>query len=177
MFSNGQVSFMLSKPARFVEKISAYLAVTAIVYLLAVVAFSVIARIVFDFSDTRINFLIPGAIEQASYALLVAVFASIPPAIKQGGLVHVDIFTKKLPVTFQRFTARLWFVVLAVVAVTLTWLFAEETKTLFLRGDTTQDLHLPMFVFYAVVTFECFALAVIALDEAMHPRSQTESVV
>lgn len=177
MFSNGQISLVFAKPARFVEKVSAYLAVAAIVYLLAVVAFSVIARIVFDFSDTRINFLIPGAIEQASYALLIAVFASIPPAIKDGGLVHVDIFTKKLPVSFQNFAARLWFAVLAVVAVTLTWLFAEETQTLFLRGDTTQDLHLPMFVFYGVVTFECFALALIALDEAMSPRSQAASTV
>ena len=160
---------LIVKGARIAEKSCEAVAISALVYLLGVVALNVLARVFFDLSDARLNFLVHGAIEQAAYALLITVFAALPSSIRTG-LVSVDILTRKLPQKAQIFAARLWFFVLLILAVVLAVLFGEEAVTAFGRGDTTQDIHAPLYVFYAALTLACCALALVSLCAALVPE-------
>lgn len=157
---------IIGKAAHYAERICGGIAVLSIALLLAVVAANIGARAIFDLSGTRINFLVPGAIEQAKFALLIAVFAAFPPSIKTA-LVSVDFLVEKLPKRLQKYAERLWFFVLFLFAVILVWLFGEEALTLFERGDTTQDIHVPLFIFYVIIALECAALALVSLREVL----------
>ena len=141
----------------------------ACVYLLATVALNIIARPIFSATDGRIDFLVPGAIEQATYALLIFTFAAIPAA-GQAGLVNVDVFIGRLPRPAKSLLERFWRLVLVVLACVLCWKFGVETVTKFGRGDLTQDLRIPHYIFYAVITVECAALAIISLSDALASR-------
>lgn len=150
------------------RRASAYLAMAAGVYLLGVVAFNVAARAVFDATEGDVNFIIPGAIEQSTYALLVFVFASISASLP-GGLVRVDLLISAFPRLLRRGLEILWSIVLVALAAALLWLFFEETAKLYERGDLTQDLRLPLWLFYALVTHQCAVIAAIALFGAACP--------
>jgi TRAP-type C4-dicarboxylate transport system permease small subunit len=168
------LSSLLTTPATLARKACESLAMLATAYLLFVVAFNIAARAVFDLTGGSINFLINGAIEQAAYALLILVFASLPAAL-HSGLVSVDVLTTKLPDGIQSLAKRVWFLVFFGFALLLLWLFAHETATSFVRGDSSQDLGIPLYVFFTVITVECAALALVSLREALSP-TPAESV-
>ncbi|MFV0244239.1 MAG: TRAP transporter small permease [Qingshengfaniella sp.] len=142
------------------------LAMAAIAYLLAVVAFNVAARIVFDLSGAEINLMIPGAIEQASYVLGLIVLAALGAAMPSG-MISVDLFTERLPAPLRTGLARLWYAVVLVLALVLVWLLAHETLALAARGEQSQDLRLPMSWITGAFTLECLLLALICLREAV----------
>jgi TRAP-type C4-dicarboxylate transport system permease small subunit len=157
--------------AGWVEATCVGLAVVALAYMVFVVGFNVLARIVFDLSDTAINFMLPGAIEQVSYLLGLIALAALTASMS-GGMIAVDIVVGRLPKALQIVIARLWFVAIIVLAVTLGRLFYHETLATFARQEQTQDLRLPMYLIYGVYTLECAALAVVALREALTNRGQ-----
>ena len=138
------------------------IAVLAILMLFGVVAFNIVARLIFDLTGGAVNVLILGAIELSKYALLIAVFAAIP-AMQARGLIRVDILSRSFPAWTRRVLDAFWSVLLFVFAMILAWMFAEEAMTAFSRGDETQDLRMPLWLFHAITTFECIALAVLVL--------------
>ncbi|QEW20793.1 TRAP-type C4-dicarboxylate transport system, small permease component [Marinibacterium anthonyi] len=157
---------ILNRMARWAEMFSLGLAGLATVYLLFVTAFNVATRALFDLSGTAVNLMIPAAIEQASYALLLLVFAALGAAARKN-MIAVDLFVGRFPAVIRTGAARLWFLLIMVLAVVLAWSFGEEAIKLAGRGDVTQDLGLPLWTFYAAITVECLALAVICLAEGL----------
>ncbi|MDK3018849.1 TRAP transporter small permease [Pseudodonghicola flavimaris] len=162
---------LIRRLSGWIEAACIALAAVALAYMVFVVGFNVLARIVFDLTDTAINFMIPGAIEQVSYLLGLIALAALTASMS-GGMIAVDILVGRLPGTLQILIARLWFVAIIVFALTLSWLFYHETLATFARQEETQDLRLPMYLIYGLYTLESLALAVVALREALTNRGQ-----
>ncbi|MGQ9365600.1 TRAP transporter small permease [Azospirillum sp. ST 5-10] len=134
------------------------IAFAATVAMLAVVVESVAARALFDATGGEINLIVPGAIELASYFLLILVFAALPRAAL-GGLVSVDLLVGALPGWLRRALERTWDLALAAFGGILAWLFGEKTLTMAARGDATQDLEVPLYLIYGTLTLFCLGLA------------------
>ncbi|WP_425053618.1 TRAP transporter small permease [Psychromarinibacter sp. S121] len=156
----------LGRIVRWVEIFCLALAVIALLYMLGIVAFNVVARTVFDMTGTAVNFMIPGAIEQVSYLLGIIVLAAIAVSMKVG-MISVDILVGRLPTRARNYVARFWFFGVVALAVVVGWQFWEEAHATFSRGEETQDLRIPMFLIYGLYSIECFALAIVALREAL----------
>ena len=155
---------------RIAVKICEIIAFAAVLVLFAVVAFNVVGRAIFDMTHSAVNLMIPGAIELASYTLLIAVFAAFPVSLKHG-MVRVDVLIGHLPKALRGLLNRLWSLVTLVLAVTLVRLFFAEMQTVYAQGDTTQDLRVPLWPVYGVLTFECAVLALAALAELIWPSN------
>lgn len=156
----------LSRAADLAERASLWLAGGMCVYMLGVVAFNVAARTLFDATGAAVNLMIPAAIEQASYALLILVMAALSVSARKG-MIAVDLFVHRMPRVVQTIAARLWFLLMMALALVLAQAFGAEAITLAGRGDVTQDLGLPLWLFYAVITVECLGLALICLAEGL----------
>lgn len=136
-----------------------------LLYMVFVVAFNVLARIIFDVSDTGVNMMIPGAIEQVSYLLGIVALAALAASLKEG-MIAVDFVVERLPDLPRALVARFWFLGVVVLATVLAWLFWEDAHATYLRGEETQDLRIPMFLIFGFYALQCLALAIIALREA-----------
>lgn len=147
------------------------IAALALSVLLAVVSGGILTRLLFDLSGGRVNLLFEGAIELATYALLITVFAALPRATR-GGLVNVDLFTTALPDAVNRWLDRLWLALFALFASVLAWRYGMQTLLSLRRGDATQDLQLPLYWFFGYVTIACIGLTVAAARIALSRRPQ-----
>ncbi|MFK7903407.1 MAG: TRAP transporter small permease [Nitratireductor sp.] len=158
------------------------LAIFAGVFLFAVVSLNIIARLIFDLSDGAINFMLSGAIELAQYSLMVLIFAAIPAALNIGtagkssntGLIRVDVFSQKFSHTVQNALNKFWLLCIAAFALVLVAQFFEQSITTFYRGDETQDLRLPLWIFYALASVANTALALLALAQCFGISDQNE---
>lgn len=121
-------------------------AAAALAVLLGVVAVNVVGRAVFDATGQGINLMIPGAIELSRYALMVLVFAALPRAA-EAGMVRVDLVIEHLPWPLRRGLERLWSLAVAAFGGAAGWLLLEKAVLEAARGDVTQDLGLPMWLF------------------------------
>lgn len=138
--------------------ISVVLSSAALGFLLLVVAASIITRSLYDSSGGGIDLLIPGAIEAASYTLLVLIFSALPLAASEG-LIKVEFLTARLPQALRQGLDRLWLLLASVFGGLMVWNFALETLTALQRGDATQDMQIPLFLFYGFITVAAAAFA------------------
>lgn len=156
----------IRRSARLMETACLTIGVICLLYMVFVVAFNVAARIVFDVTDTAINWMIPGAIEQVSYLLGLIALAALAASMRQG-MIAVDFVVGQLPPLPKALVARFWYLGIVAFALVLSWLFYHDMQAALARGEVTQDLRIPMYLIYAVYALECVALAVIALHEAL----------
>lgn len=163
---NASVLGLIQQAMHWLRVLCQGIAVLAILMLFGVVAFNIVARLIFDLTGGSVNFLILGAIELSKYALMIAVFAAIP-AMHATGLIRVDILSRSFPAWIQRVLDALWSVLLLIFAVILAWMFAEEATTAFSRGDETQDLRMPLWLFHVIASLECMALAFLVLGSVL----------
>jgi len=147
------------------------IAMVAGTYLLLIVAGSIVVRSVFDMTGGSVNFMFDGAIEQSRFALLIMVFAALPAGL-QSGFVSVDILVERFPRIIRNAMQRMWFMTTCVGAVVLAWLFYHEALKMFGRGDVTQDLGLPLYPFYGIISVECLALAFVAFAQIFAPDTE-----
>lgn len=148
------------------------LAALALTALLAVVSASILTRLLFDLSAGRINLLFSGAIEIASYALLVTIFAALPRAVPSG-LVKVDVLIGAESRRWSAWLDRFWLLILAGFAGVLAWRYALQTLLSLRRGDATQDLQLPLYGFFGYAGVACAGLAVVAVWVALSRESDS----
>lgn len=132
----------------------AYFSMTGMV--LIVVA-SVLGRIVFDITGGGLNLVLPGSIELVSYALLIMVFSSLPRAVVNR-LVSVDLLLAKLPRTARQILERLWDLLLATFTIVIGTLFFHKMVIMFERGDVSQDLGIPLFIIYGILSLCCVCI-------------------
>lgn len=136
--------------------------VAALSLMLAVVSAQVLARLLFNASGQQLNFMFSGSIEIASYALLLLIFAALPQSCAQG-LVRVELFSRSWPAHWQRAFDRLWLVMVALFALAIASQAWNQTASSWRRGLTTQDLNLPMSVFYGYIVITSLCLMGAAL--------------
>jgi TRAP-type C4-dicarboxylate transport system permease small subunit len=137
-----------------------------LLYMVCVVGLNVLARIVFDATGTTVNLMIPGAIEQVSYLLGVVALAGLTASLSNG-MIAVDFVIARLPGRGQALVARFWFLALVALALVLCWLFYEDMRATYRRGEESQDLRVPMYLIYGLFTLQSLALAVVALREML----------
>ena len=142
--------------------------------LLLIVACNIVARLLHNLTGGAVSFLIPGAIELSRYTLLFIVFTALPRA-SVSGMVRVDLVSKRLPIELANFLDKLWLVLMAIFCIILTWLFSQKTMLTFSRGDATQDLQIPLFYFYAVISFASAATGLSCLLKVFHPSANDGS--
>lgn len=157
---------LTKKAAATAQRASTYVAVLALMYLAVIVAANIAARAIFDLTEGGYNFIIAGAIEQTGLALVVLVFAALGASLNNA-MIGVDIFTSRMPAGLQSLLSRIWMLLTACVFALLIWLFVHEATTMLKRGDTTQDLNLPLHLFYWIASAQCFAISLIALNLAV----------
>lgn len=134
----------------------------ALVAMLAVTAAGILTRLLFDLSGGALDLLIGDAVEVATYALLVTVFAALPRALADG-LVRVELFSRAWPAWLQGALDRLWDLSFALLAGLLAWRYARETLAVLARGETTQDMQLPLWPFYLFAALAFAGVGLIAL--------------
>lgn len=161
----GRASAALAAALRGIRRVCGAAAALAAAYLLGVVALTVAGRGLLDLTGGALGWITPGAFEQASLALFVLVFAALP-AGAPGALVTVRLLISAAPPRLQQSIDALWRLVLAATTALLAWLLAAEAATLAARGDLTQDLLLPRWVFHAVAALGAAALTGVALLSA-----------
>ena len=144
------------------------IAITAILGLFFVVAVNIFMRAVFDATGSQVNLMIPGTIELASYALLIAVFAALPAGV-ENGMIRVDVLTGLMPDGVQTLLNRLWFFVLFVFALALVWLFGNQVLVTRAQAEVSQDWGIPLWVIYLVICLECFAFSLVSLAKFFNP--------
>tara|TARA_R110000868_G_scaffold4171_6_gene25865 strand:- start:13708 stop:14196 length:489 start_codon:yes stop_codon:yes gene_type:complete len=150
---------------RFFDKV----AFVALVCMLFVVVASVLGRLVFDLSGGELQWVIPGSVELASYSLLMMVFASLPRAATHG-LVSVELLIDKFPDCVKRGLERVWHLLLAAFAAVVGWLFFGTMEEMIDRGDRSQDLGIPLYLFYGALAVCCGAIVLTGLWLALRPQ-------
>ncbi|WP_238364679.1 TRAP transporter small permease [Mesobacterium pallidum] len=160
------MTVLIRRIAGVMEAGSLILGALGLLYMVGVVGLNVAARIVFDLTDTGVNLMIPGAIEQVSYILGIVALAGLAASMSQG-MILVDFLVARLPELARTLVARFWFAGLVALALVLGWLFTEDMLATYRRGEATQDLRLPMFLIYGLYALQSLALAVVALREAL----------
>lgn len=143
----------------------------SVLFLLAVVAFNIIARQIFDLSNGTINLMIPGAIELSRYTLLLLVFAALPRAAC-GKLVRVDLLEQHLPASWRKILDSLWLLFMAAFCAILFWQFKQKAFLVEHRGDATQDLQMPLYYFYALISLACFVTTLSCLLKAFFRKEK-----
>lgn len=146
------------------------IALGALAVMFAVVATNVLARAVFDYSGQAVNFIIPGAIEISRYALMVTVLASLPRAA-EAGMVRVDLLIERLPRWLAGALERLWFLAIAAFGAVTGWLLVEEAWLQRGRGDATQDLGVPLWIFTGYAGVMLAVLGLTGLWLALKPQA------
>lgn len=144
-------------------------AVTAVAVLFCVVAVNVVARTLFDITGQSVNLMIPGAIEISRYALMVTVMASLPRAA-EAGMVRVDLLIARLPPQLAGLLDRLWYLLTSAFGAAAGWLLLTDAALQMTRGDATQDLEMPMWLFTGFAGIALAALAVTGLWLALRRR-------
>ncbi len=135
------------------------IALIALAVLFGVVAVNVLGRALFDATGHAVNVMIPGAIELSRYSLMVLVFASLPRAA-EAGMVRVDLLIEHLPPVLAGLLDRLWALSIAAFGAAAGWLLIDDAMLQVGRGDATQDLEMPLWLFTG---FAGLAAAVLAL--------------
>lgn len=138
-------------------------AALALALLLAVTAAGILTRLLFDLTAGGLDLLLSDAVEMATYALLVTVFAALPRALRDGP-VTVEVFSRRWPLWLTAALDRFWSLLFGLLAALLAWRYAEESLTLFARGDTTQDMQLPLWSFYVFAMMAFAATALVGLS-------------
>jgi len=147
---------------RNINKAFDSISLASILFLLVIVAFNIIARQLHAISDGNISVMIPGVIELSKYTLLLIIFFALPRA-SSSGMVRVDILSNRLPKILAQFLNRLWLILMASIFTALFWLFTNKTIVTFNRGDATQDLQIPLFYIYALISLASFMTVISCL--------------
>jgi TRAP-type C4-dicarboxylate transport system permease small subunit len=147
------------------------IALIGLAVLFGVVAVNVLGRALFDATGQAVNLMIPGAIELSRYGLMVLVFASLPRAA-EAGMVRVDLLIEHLPPGLAGLLDRLWALVIAAFGAAAGWLLIGEALVQIGRGDTTQDLAMPLWLFTGFAGLAALALALTGLWLALRPRGR-----
>jgi TRAP-type C4-dicarboxylate transport system permease small subunit len=138
------------------------IALIGLATLFGVVAVNVIGRTLFDATGQSVNIMIPGAIELSRYSLMVLVFASLPRAA-EAGMVRVDLLIDRLPTVLAGLFDRLWAMAIATFGGAAGWLLIDEALLQVRRGDATQDLEMPLWLFTGFAGLMAAALALTGL--------------
>lgn len=142
------------------------IAVTGVAVLLAVVAGAILARIGQDLAGGALALSLPGHVELARHALMVAMLSALPGAAARG-LVRVELLADRLPRGIAAGLDRLWMLALAGFAGLAAWRFAVSAAGQARAGEVSQVLAYPLWPVTAHAGAALALLAGVALARAL----------
>ena len=155
-----------------VVKVFDTISLTLTLFLLAIVAINIIARPLYGISNGSINLMIPGGIELSKYTLLLIVFSTLPRA-SISGMVRVDILSNRLPTSMAQLLDKLWLILMGCFFIALFWLFSNKAILSFNRGDASQDLQIPLFYIYTLISIASFMTIISCFSKVFFKEEQS----
>lgn len=159
---------------KYITRLFDTFALGATFFLLAIVAINIVTRQIHSLSAGDINLMIPGAIELSKYTLLLIVFAALPHAASTS-MVRVDLLINRFPKSINNFLNALWLILMACFTAILSWLFIDKAILTFGRGDVSQDLQMPLYYFYALISLACIATTLSCLLKVFESKTQNQT--
>lgn len=145
---------------RWMYGISGFLLIVMAVVTLVDIA----SRAVYSASSGAIDFTFIGGIEIVKYSLLISLMMAMPEFVRQSQVI-VDLFTDKLPARTHEVMEAIYLFGFALLGAGISWHFYHAIASYQMYGETTQDLLIPIWYFFAVGSF---AAAVLCLSAALH---------
>ena len=100
---------------------------------------------------------------QTHEAALAGLFAEVLRLCVEAGMVRVDLLIEHLPARLAGLLERLWALVIAAFGAAAGWLLIGDARVQIGRGDVTQDLELPLWLFTGFAGLAAAALALTGL--------------
>ena len=122
-----------------------------LVAMVVTVLLDVLSRTVFGVTDGDIDITFPGGVEIVSYSLLFSVLLALPYSVNRGQVI-VDIFTEVFPEGVKRAMAAAYNLGFTALGLGMAVAFFHSVGTTLDSGETTQDLHIPLYLIYAAVS-------------------------
>ncbi|MCB9957487.1 MAG: TRAP transporter small permease [Rhodospirillaceae bacterium] len=122
-----------------------------LVAMVATVLLDVLSRSVFGATNGEVDLTFPGGVEIVSYSLLFAVLLSLPYSVNRGQVI-VDIFTEVFPERVKRAMAASYNLGFTALGFGMAVAFFHSVGSALDSGETTQDLHIPLYLIYAAVS-------------------------
>lgn len=137
----------------------------ALLVLMAVVTLAdIISRAIYTHTDGSVDFTFIGGIEVVKYALMISLMFAMPEFVRQSQVI-VDLFTDKLSARTHELMEGTYLIGFALLGGGISWHFYHAIESYQMYGETTQDLLIPIWYFFAVGSF---AAAVLCLSAALH---------
>jgi len=159
----------MSLLSRFVHKLSRIMYRISGVILISVmfiVLADVVTRGVFAASEGALDYTFRGGIELVSYGLLFLILFALPYVLCRAQ-VYVDLFVENISQRAKQIMGAVYTFGFCLLGTAMTIGFVESSLRVAETGETTQDLLIPMWCFYAIAAFGTAVLALRGLFEAI----------
>jgi TRAP-type C4-dicarboxylate transport system permease small subunit len=145
-----------------------------LILMVITVLVDVATRLVFGMSGGAVNLTFPGGVEIVRYSLLLMVLFTLPYSVSRGQVV-VDLFTENLPERVKGLMTGVFLIGFALLGFGMATRFYHAIWNAMSSGETTQDLLLPIWYFYALASFATTVLALrslfVSVDYIIYGRS------
>lgn len=94
-----------------------------------------------------------GSVDLTQLSVMLAVSMAIPYAFSTGSHVSVDLLSHSFSTRFNRFLEIIAYLFGTAITALLCWLTIGRTREIWTYGDVSQDLALPMILYWAALCF------------------------
>ncbi|BBB25788.1 TRAP transporter small permease [Amphritea japonica] len=122
----------------------------------------VLVRLLFKLTDGDIDLTFIGGVELIKYGLLMMVLFALPYSIGRSQVI-VDLFTENLSARMKAILEGIYMFGFVALGGGMSYRFMHAVEQSQMTGETTQDLLIPLYYFYAVSAFATAVLCVAAL--------------
>lgn len=122
----------------------------------------VVSRSLFEATEGKVDFTFIGGIELIKYGLLVTVLFALPHSLSRSQVI-VDLFTDSFKTRTKSILEACYMMCFALLASGMSYRFFHAIAEANQSGETTQDLLIPLYYFYAISSFATAVLALTAV--------------
>ncbi|WP_286237860.1 TRAP transporter small permease [Neptuniibacter halophilus] len=122
----------------------------------------VVTRTLFKMTDGSLDLTFIGGVELIKYGLLIMVLFALPFSVGRSQVI-VDLFTEALPSRGKAILEGLFMLGFVALGAGMSYRFWHAVGQAQMSGETTQDLLIPLYYFYAISSFATAMLALAAL--------------
>ena len=122
----------------------------------------VLSRALFEGTNGKVDFTFIGGVELIKYGLLLTVLFALPHSLSRSQVI-VDLFTDTFKTRTKSLLEGFYMLCFTLLASGMSYRFFHAIGEANQSGETTQDLLIPLYYFYAVSSFATAVLALAAL--------------
>ncbi|PLX44198.1 MAG: TRAP transporter small permease [Hyphomicrobiales bacterium] len=145
-----------------------------LVLMVMTVLLDVLGRFIFGVTSGAVDMTFPGGVEIVSMCLLFMVLFALPYSVNRGQVV-VDLFTENLPGRVKSLLSGVYLIGFGLLGCGMAVRFYEAIWSAMESGETSQDLLIPLYYFYAIAAIATAILGLrgllVALEHIFGMRS------